>query len=100
MCYLGEIRLREARLAHLRGLAHGDVALCQWPLGEGLGGSVLADLTIGSITVTGTLSTGPLPPTTPRFTLHWSTSFIEGEGVGSVCQVIMQLAVIYKSKSK
>lgn len=55
MCYLGELWLGEARLAHLRRLAHGDVALCQWPLGEGLGGPILAGLARRSITLTGTL---------------------------------------------
>lgn len=55
MRYLGELWLGEARLAHLRWLAHGDVALCQWPLGEGLGGPILAGLARGSITLTGTL---------------------------------------------
>ena len=43
-CYLGQLWLGEARLAHLRRLAHGDVALSQGPLGEGLGGPVLAGL--------------------------------------------------------
>lgn len=52
---LGQLWLGEARLAHLRGLAHGDVALCQWALGEGLGGPVLAGLAVWSVTLTGTL---------------------------------------------
>lgn len=80
MCYLGQLWLGEARLAHLRGLAHGDVALCQWPLGEGLGGPILADLTVWSVTLTGPLvsrATDPLPPTTARFSLHSSTTLIE-----------------------
>lgn len=55
--YLGKLWLGEARLAHLRGLAHGDVALCQWPLGEGLGGPILTGLAVWSIALTGTLVT-------------------------------------------
>lgn len=80
MCYLGELWLGEAWLAHLRGLAHGDVALCQRPLGEGLGGSVLAGLAVWSITLTGTLVSGatdPLPPATPRLTLHSPTTLMK-----------------------
>lgn len=50
--YLGKLRLGETRLAHLRGLAHGDVALCQRPLGEGLGGPILASLAVWSIALT------------------------------------------------
>lgn len=52
---LGQLWLGEARLAHLRGLTHGDVALCQWPLGERLGGSILAGLAVWSVTLTSTL---------------------------------------------
>lgn len=80
MCYLGQLRLREARLAHLRGLAHGDVALCQRPLGERLGGPILAGLAIWSITLTGTLvsrATDPLPPATPRLALHSPTTLMK-----------------------
>lgn len=44
--YLGQLWLRQAGLAHLRGLAHRDVALSQRPLGEGLGGPVLAALAV------------------------------------------------------
>ena len=79
MCYLGELWLGKARLAHLRGLAHGCVALCQWPLGEGLGGPILADLAVWSITLTGALvpsATDPLPPATPRLTLHSPTTLM------------------------
>ncbi len=80
MCYLGQLWLGEARLAHLRGLAHGDVALCQRPLGEGLGGPILAGLAVWSVTLTGTLvprATDPLPPATPRLTLHSSTTLMK-----------------------
>lgn len=79
-CYLGQLGLGEARLAHLRGLAHGDVALCQRPLGEGLGGPILASLAVWSVTLTGTLvsrATDPLPPATPRLTLHSSTTLMK-----------------------
>ena len=55
--YLGQLWLGETRLAHLRGLAHGDVALCQWPLGEGLGGPIHAGLAVWSIALTDTLVT-------------------------------------------
>lgn len=56
MGYLGKFWLGEARLAHLRGLTHRDVTLCQWPLREGLGGSILADLAVCSHALTGTLA--------------------------------------------
>lgn len=82
MWYLGELWLGEARLAHLRGLTHGDVALCQWSLGEGLGGSVLAGLAVWSITLTGTLvsrATDPLSPATPRLTFHSSTTLMNNK---------------------
>lgn len=46
--YLGKLCLGKARLAHLRGLTHGDVALCQWPLREGLGGPILTGLAVSS----------------------------------------------------
>lgn len=80
LCYLRQLWLGEARLAHLRGLAHGDVALRQRPLGEGLGGPVLAGLAVWSVTLTGTLvcrPTDPLPPATSRLTLHSSTTLME-----------------------
>lgn len=73
--YLGKLWLGEARLAHLRGLAHGDVALCQWPLGERLGGPILADLAVTMTTTLVPRATDPLPPATPGFTLHSSTTF-------------------------
>lgn len=41
---LREFRLRETRLAHLRRLAHVDVALGQGTLGERLGTQILACL--------------------------------------------------------
>ncbi|TNN42701.1 hypothetical protein EYF80_047094 [Liparis tanakae] len=75
--YLGQLRLGEARLAHLGGLAHGDVALGQRPLGEGLGGPVLADLAVRSVPLTGALvarPADPLPPAAARLTLHGSTT--------------------------
>lgn len=34
MSDLGKLWLGESGLAHLGRLAHGDVTLCQWPLGE------------------------------------------------------------------
>lgn len=46
--YLGKLCLGKARLAHLRGLTHGDVALGQRPLREGLGGSILTGLAVSS----------------------------------------------------
>lgn len=52
---LGQLWLGEARLAHLGGLAHGDVALRQGPLGKGLGGPILAGLAVRSVTLTATL---------------------------------------------
>lgn len=79
--YLGQLGLREAGLAHLGGLAHGDVALSQRPLGEGLGGPVLAGLAVGSVTLTGTLvcrSSGPLPPAAARLALHSSANLRGG----------------------
>lgn len=78
--YLGKLWLGEARLAHLRGLAHGDVALCQRPLREGLGGPILAGLAVWSVALTDNLvsrATDPLPPATPRFSLHSSTTLIK-----------------------
>lgn len=50
--YLGELCLGKARLAHLRGLTHGDVALGQWPLREGLGGPILTGLAVSSQALT------------------------------------------------
>jgi len=79
--YLGQLRLGEARLAHLGGLAHGDVALGQRPLGERLGGPVLAGLAVRSVPLTGALvgrSADPLPPAAARLTLHGSTT-LRGE---------------------
>lgn len=84
---LGQLWLGEARLAHLRRLAHGDVALCQWPLGEGLGGPVLASLAVWSVALTGTLvcrSTNPLSSTTPGLTLHSSTTCSRAVGLTQV----------------
>lgn len=46
--YLGQLCLGKARLAHLRGLTHGNVALGQWPLREGLGGPILTGLAVSS----------------------------------------------------
>lgn len=80
MCYLGQLWLGEARLAHLRRLAHGDIALSQRPLGEGLGGPILAGLAVWSIALTATLvsrATDPLAPATPRLTLHSSTTLVK-----------------------
>lgn len=76
--YLGQLWLGQAWLAHLGGLAHGDVALCQRPLGEGLGSPIQADLAGGAITLTGTLvSADPLPATAAEFTLHSSTALLK-----------------------
>ncbi len=44
--YLWELRLGQSRLAHLWRLAHGDVALGQWTLREGLGHQVLTGLAV------------------------------------------------------
>ena len=60
--YLGQLRLGEAGLAHLRGLAHGYVALCEWPLGEGLGGPVLAGLAVGPVALPGAMVTHATVP--------------------------------------
>lgn len=51
--HLGQLGLGEARLAHLGGLAHGDVALCQGALREGLGRHILAGLAVGEIRLAG-----------------------------------------------
>ena len=70
--YLGQFWLGEARLAHLRRLAHVDVALCQGPLGEGLGSPVLAGLTRAPSGPLAAAShpSASLPSSAPRFTLH------------------------------
>lgn len=45
--HLGQFWLGEARLAHLGGLAHGHIALCEGALRKGLGGHILAGLAAG-----------------------------------------------------
>lgn len=51
--HLGQLRLGEARLAHLGGLAHGDVALRQGTLREGLRCHILAGLAAGQVCLAG-----------------------------------------------
>lgn len=76
--HLGKLRLGESGLAHLGRLAHGDVALCQWPLGERLGSPIQADLTVWHVTnPLVPRTTDPLAPATARFTLHSDTTFHE-----------------------
>lgn len=65
--HLGQLGLGEARLAHLGGLAHGDVALGQGALGEWLGCHVLAGLAVGEIRLAGSREPKAVllaPPTT------------------------------------
>lgn len=45
--YLGQFWLGEARLAHLGGLAHGHITLCEGTLRKGLRGHILAGLAVG-----------------------------------------------------
>lgn len=84
MGYLRQLGLGEAGLAHLRGLAYGDVALGQRPLRERLGGPILADLAVWSVNLPGTLvpdAADPLPPAAPGLPFHSPTAFIKtGEG--------------------
>lgn len=76
LCYLGQLWLGEARLAHLGRLAHRDVTLSQRPLGERLGGPVLAGLAVRSVSLV-TRATHPLSATTPGLSLHSTTAFME-----------------------
>lgn len=65
--HLGQLGLGEARLAHLGGLAHGDVALGQGALGERLRRHVLAGLAVGEIRLAGSREPKAVllaPPTT------------------------------------
>lgn len=83
LTYLGEFRLGQARLAHLGGLAHGDVTLGERSLGEGLGAQVLAGLAATHVAVLPVApamarhTTAPLAPAScpsARLTLHTSAT--------------------------
>lgn len=58
--HLGQLRLGETRLAHLGGLAHGDVALGQGPLREGLRCYILAGLAAGQVRLAGPRKAKPV----------------------------------------
>lgn len=45
--HLGQFWLGEARLAHLGGLTHRHITLCEGTLRKGLGDHVLAGLAVG-----------------------------------------------------
>ncbi len=76
--YLRELRLGQSRLAHLWRLAHGDVALGQWTLREGLGHQVLTGLAawcVGQAIAVITSATVPLTTsTTPGLTFRSTTT--------------------------